>query len=104
MHADVAHRYFQREHRRERRAIFRRQRARYVNATDEEWFAVTLNAKGNHFASWVNGLQVTDFTDDRKPDPNPRQGRRDEPGHISLQGHDPQTDASFHNLRIAPLP
>src|SRR5690606_33284294 len=35
-------------------AIFRRQRARYVNASDEEWFAVTLIADGNHFASWVN--------------------------------------------------
>lgn len=85
-------------------AIFRRQRARYVNASDEEWFAVTLNAKGNHFATWVNGLQVADFTDERKPDPNPRQGRRDQAGHISLQGHDPTTDASFRHLRIAPLP
>lgn len=85
-------------------AIFRRQRARYVNATDEEWFAVTLNANGNHFASWVNGLQVTDFVDDRKPDSNPRQGRRDEAGHLSLQGHDPKTDATFRNLRVAPLP
>lgn len=85
-------------------AIFRRQRARYVNADDEQWFTVTLNAKGNHLASWVNGLQVTDFTDDRKPDPNPRQGRRDDPGQIGLQGHDPQTDASFRNIRLAPLP
>ncbi len=85
-------------------AIFRRQRVRYVNASDEEWFAVTLNAQGNHFVSWVNGLQVTDFTDDRKPDPNPRQGRRDAPGHLSLQGHDPKTDASFRDVRIAPLP
>jgi len=84
-------------------AIFRRQRARYVNASDHEWFAVTLNAHGNHFASWVNGLQVTDFTDDRKASPNPRQGRRDAPGHLSLQGHDPKTDASFRALRIAPL-
>lgn len=84
-------------------AIFRRQPARYVNAADEEWFAVTLNAKGNHFASWVNGLQVTDFADDRSPHPNPRQGRSDLSGHFSLQGHDPQTDASFRNLRVAPL-
>jgi hypothetical protein len=85
-------------------AIFRRQRARYVNASDKEWFDVTLNAKGNHFATWVNGLQVADFTDERKPDPNPRRGRRDEAGHISLQGHDPTTDANFRNLCVAPLP
>ena len=85
-------------------AIFRRQRARYVNASDGEWFAVTLVAVGNRFATWVNGLQVTDFTDDRPADANPRSGRRDAPGRISLQGHDGTTDASFRNLRIAPLP
>ena len=85
-------------------AIFRRQRARYVNASDEEWFSVTLIANGNHFASWVNGLQVTDFVDERKPDPNPRQGRRDEAGHLSFQGHDAGTDASFRGVRAAALP
>ncbi len=53
-------------------AIFRRQQARYINADDEQWFAVTLVADGNHFASWVNGLQVTDFIDERTPDSNPR--------------------------------
>jgi Domain of Unknown Function (DUF1080) len=84
-------------------AIFRRQRARYVNASDGEWFSVTLVAAENHFASWVNGLQVTDFTDERAPDLNPRKGRRDEAGHISLQGHDPMTDASFRELRIATI-
>ncbi len=82
-------------------AIFRRQAARYVNASDEEWFTVTLVANGNHFASWVNGLQVTDFTDERDPDPNPRRGRRDEAGHLSFQGHDAGTDASFRDVRIA---
>lgn len=81
-------------------AIFRRQAARYINASDEEWFAVTLVADANHFASWVNGLQVTDFTDDRTPDSNPRKGRRDEAGHLSFQGHDPKTDASFRNIRL----
>jgi hypothetical protein len=84
-------------------AIFRRQKARYVNADDEQWFAVTLVADGNHFASWVNGLQVSDFTDERNPDPNPRKGRRDEAGHLSFQGHDAKTDASFRNVRITVL-
>ncbi|MEM9704022.1 MAG: DUF1080 domain-containing protein, partial [Planctomycetota bacterium] len=81
-------------------AIFRRQPVRYVNADDGEWFSVTLLCVGNRIATWVNGLQVTDFTDDRDPDPNPRQGRRDEPGYLLLQGHDPSTDVSFRNFRI----
>ena len=83
--------------------IFRRQPARYVNADDGEWFALTLVCVGNRMATWVNGLQVTDFTDDRDPDPNPRKGRRDDPGYLVLQAHDPGTDVSFRNFRVQEL-
>ncbi len=80
--------------------IFRRQDARVVAANDQQWFAMTLVAQGRHMAVWVNGLQVTDWTDTRDQDPNPRNGLRLEPGTIMLQGHDPTTDISFRNLRI----
>ena len=83
--------------------IFRRQPARYVNADDGEWFALTLVCVGNRMATWVNGLQVTDFTDDRDPDSNPRKGRRDAPGYLVLQAHDPGTDVSFRNFRVQEL-
>ncbi|NNJ26040.1 3-keto-disaccharide hydrolase [Alienimonas chondri] len=83
--------------------IFRRQPARYINANDGEWFHVTLFCVGNRMATWVNGLQVTDFTDERDLDPNPRKGRRDDAGYIVLQGHDPTTDVSFRNFRIQSL-
>jgi hypothetical protein len=53
---------------------------------------------------WVNGLQVTDWVDERPDDPNPRRGRRLEAGHISLQGHDPTTDLDFRAIRAAALP
>lgn len=85
-------------------AIFRRTEARRVVSQDNEWCTITLAANGNHFAVWVNGYQVTDWTDEREAHENPRQGRRDEPGHISLQGHDPTTDLSFRRLHIAELP
>ena len=81
--------------------IFRRQDARKVVANDLEWFHMTLIAERNHMAAWVNGYQVSDWTDGRKPSPNPRLGRRDEPGTLMLQGHDPTTNLSFRNLRIA---
>lgn len=83
--------------------IFRRQDARLVAANDLEWFHMTLLANGNHMAAWVNGYQVSDWIDDRPPNANPRNGRRDEPGTIMLQGHDPTTNLSFRNLRIAEL-
>ncbi len=84
-------------------AIFRRVDARVVAANDLEWFGKTIIADGPHMAVWVNGLQVTDWTDTRDPHENPRQGLRMEPGTIMIQGHDPTTDLSFRNLRIREL-
>jgi hypothetical protein len=84
--------------------IFRRQNARKVVANDFEWFHKTIHADDKHMAVWVNGLQVSDWTDNRPPDENPRRGLRLEPGTIIIQGHDPTTDISFRNMRIAELP
>lgn len=79
--------------------IFRRTSARLVNANDQEWFVKTIIATGPHISVWVNGFQVTDWSDTRSPDANPRRGRRLEKGTIILQGHDPTTDILFKNLR-----
>lgn len=79
--------------------IFRRSPARIVNANDREWFAKTIIATGPHVSVWVNGFQVTDWTDARKPDLNPRKGLRLEKGTIIFQGHDPTTDILLKNIR-----
>ena len=65
---------------------------------------MTIAAHGPHLAVWVNGFQVSDFTDTRRPNDNARNGYRAKPGVISLQGHDPTTDLSFRSLRIAEMP
>jgi hypothetical protein len=83
--------------------IFRRQNARRVVADDLKWFHMTLVADGAHMAAWVDGYQVSDWTDDRDPHENPRRGLRLEPGAIMIQGHDPTTDISFRNLRIVEM-
>ncbi|MEA1951096.1 MAG: DUF1080 domain-containing protein, partial [Planctomycetota bacterium] len=46
--------------------IFRRQNARRVVADDFEWFTKTIHVDDKHIAVWVNGYQVTDWTDNRK--------------------------------------
>jgi hypothetical protein len=79
--------------------IYRRVPARLVVPNDKEWFTKTIVADGPHISVWVNGYQVTDWTDDRKPDKNPRNGLRTEAGTLQLQGHDPTTDLSFRNIR-----
>lgn len=85
-------------------AIYRRIAARKVVANDHEWFTMTVLAQGRHIATWVNGYQTVDWTDDRPPDENPRKGSKTGKGHLSIQGHDPTTDLSFRNLRIMELP
>lgn len=82
-------------------AIYRRIASRKVVSNDKEWFTMTVVADGKHIATWVNGYQTVDWTDDRKDDENPRKGYRAAKGPISIQGHDPTTDLLFRNIRIA---
>ena len=83
--------------------IFRRLNARIVAADDEQWNTVFMHVLGPQISTWVNGLQVVDWIDTRKPDPNPRKGLRIEAGTIILQAHDMTTDYSFKQISIAPL-
>lgn len=83
--------------------IFRQQNARKVVADDLVWFHKTLVVAGPHVAAWVNGYQVSDWTDVRKPDANPRKGLRLEAGTLQIQGHDPTTNLSFRNLRATEM-
>jgi hypothetical protein len=84
-------------------AIYRRVPARKVVPNDHEWFTMTLIAQGRHIRTWVNGYPTVDWTDERKENENARNGCKLGAGPISLQGHDPTTDLSFRNLRVAEL-
>ena len=85
-------------------AIFKRVSARRVVSNDRQWLTATLIADGSHLSTWVDGIQVVDWTDERPENENPREGRRTASGHLSLQGHDPTTDLAFRNLRLAETP
>lgn len=85
-------------------AIYRRMPARKQVSKDNEWFTLTVVARGRHLATWVNGVQQVDWTDNRPAGKNAREGYYADAGCISIQGHDPTTDLSFRNFRIAPLP
>lgn len=84
-------------------AIYRRIPARRSVAKDREWFTMTVVAHGQHIATWVNGIQVVDWIDNRPENNNARNGCRLKKGPISLQGHDPTTDLNFRNIRLADL-
>ncbi len=84
--------------------FYRRQNARRVMADDFKWFPLTLIVSGDHMAAWVNGYPVSDWTDTRPADENPRKGKRLAPGTLSIQGHDATTNLSFRKLRAAEIP
>jgi Domain of Unknown Function (DUF1080) len=85
-------------------AIYRRVPARSAVAKDGEWFTMTVVAQGRHLATWVNGVQQADWTDNRPDGENARKGYYGRKGAISIQGHDPTTDLSFRHLQVTPLP
>ncbi len=85
-------------------AFYRRQKARKVVSDDFKWFHKTLIVEGPHMATWVNGYQVTDWTDTREPNENARNGLRLEAGTIAIQGHDPTTNLSFRNIELGEIP
>jgi hypothetical protein len=82
--------------------FFKRQNARLVAGLVDGWSTVVLVADGPTMAAWVQGIQVSNFYDDRPPNENPRKGSKIEPGTLMIQGHDPKTDAYFRQLLVAP--
>ena len=84
-------------------AIYRRVPARSQASKDGSWFSMTVAAHGRRMATWVNGIQQVDWTDNRPANPNPRQGFRAAQGAFSLQGHDPTTNIDFRSLDIQVL-
>ena len=84
-------------------AIDDRQLARRLVSRDEEPFLMTILAVGPHLATWVNGAQMTDWTDTRAEHENPRQGLRLKAGALQLQAHDPDTQIEFRKIEIAEI-
>lgn len=82
------------------------QPARKVIPNENEWYTMTIVVDGNHAAAWVNGYQVSDFTDTRpaSEDAQGKAGYVAGPGTINLQGHDPTTNMSFKNINIQSYP
>lgn len=86
--------------------IYGVQETRKVVSSDHEWFEKTVVCEGNHVAVWIDGYQVSDFTDTRPVNENydAKAGYVPYAGTIHLQGHDPTTDLSFKNINIQVYP
>jgi hypothetical protein len=71
---------------------------------DNEWFTLYIKVDGKHVVTKVNGKVVVDYTE---PDNVEREerfaGRLLGSGTIAIQGHDPDSEVHFRNIRIRPL-
>ena len=65
------------------------------SADDGSFFSKTIVAHGRHMATWVNGIQVTDYADTRSEGADVLKEAQLNAGPISLQAHDPTTTWTF---------
>ena len=84
--------------------VYHYQPTRRVIPNDGEFFTKTIVARGRHISIYVNGIQVSDYTETRPEGTNARKEARLATGTLSLQAHDPTTNLDFKNLSIVELP
>lgn len=84
--------------------VYHYQPARRVVSNDNEFFTKTIVARGRQINVWVNGFQVSSYSDAREEGTDARKLAVLKAGVISLQAHDPTTNLDFRSLRIAALP
>lgn len=64
---------------------------------DDRWFTVRAIVQGRRVQAWVNERQTVDYTEPAGA-PTRLTG-----GTIALQGHDPESEVRYRNIRVRPL-
>ncbi len=80
-----------------------------AKAAPGEWTELIIRLEGDNTQAFVNGTQVTDYTEgdavpEKKSASEPRRGPRPETGYIGLQNHDPATFIHFREVSVRPIP
>jgi hypothetical protein len=73
-------------------------------AKDNEWFTLRIRVQGKRITAWVNDRQTIDYVEPEKPDRRGRFARRVlGSGTFALQGHDPDSEVHFRQIKVRPL-
>ncbi|MBP7482003.1 MAG: DUF1080 domain-containing protein [Lacunisphaera sp.] len=74
-------------------------------AEDDVWFTLLVRVAGRHITVSVEGKLISDFTEpaDWIP-PENFPGRRLAHGTFALQGHDPESEVHYRNIKVRLLP
>jgi len=74
-------------------------------AQDNKWFLYEIIVQGKHVVIKIDGKTTTDWTEPTPPTPpKGMDGRFIQHGTIALQGHDPNSEVHYKNIRIQVLP
>lgn len=76
-----------------------------VVSPDGQWFTLTTRVEGMHVQTWINDTRVADYTQEANP-PRPKslEQRLLTQGTFALQGHDPESEVHFRNIKVRVLP
>ena len=76
-----------------------------VVSPDGQWFTLTVRVEGKHVTTFVNSEKTADYTEEspivRKKGLEKRYLAS---GTFALQGHDPESEAHFRNIKVRVLP
>lgn len=74
-------------------------------AQDGVWFTLNIRVEGKHIVTSVDGKVITDFTEpeDWTPPAN-FAGRKLAHGTFAIQGHDPESEIHYRNIKVRLLP
>jgi hypothetical protein len=76
-----------------------------VFAKDGEWATLTIRVEGKRITTFVNGSLAADYTEEENPVRKPAlAGRLLGKGTFALQGHDPDSEVHYRNIRVRELP
>lgn len=74
-------------------------------SVDNEWFDYDIIVQGKRVVLMVNGKVTSDWTETTPPKPlKGTPGRVIASGTFAIQGHDPQSEVHYKNIRVKPLP
>ena len=69
---------------------------------DNEWFKMRITVRGTRVQVRLNAVLLVDYVE--PPIPGVNRHRRLSHGTFALQGHDPESEAHFRNIRVRRLP
>lgn len=71
---------------------------------DNEWLTLTIKVEGKHITTKVNGKVISDYFEPNNPvREEGYQGRLLTSGTIAIQGHDPDSEVHYRDIKIRPL-